>query len=325
MIEAMAEFHFLRPWWLLGFIPVIWVFNYLFTMTDPVGRWKKVIAPHLVSHLLITENNFNWFNPVRLGAFIFPLGIILLAGPAWERQASPFEEDRAALVIALDVSNSMNQSDVQPSRIERAKLKIRDLLDLRKGSLTGLVVYSGTAHTVIPLTNDNDIINNYLESIETGLMPRAGKFPEHILPLTDKLLSDSPVAGSVLLITDGISPATQAAFNTYFSNNAHQLLVLGVGNTSLAEESTDTVSQEKNFIPLDEAGLKSLVSDSRGTYQAMSIDKSDMTYFYKRIDNYLVTTDDIVRPWIDAGYYFIFPIALLVLLWFRRGWTLYWV
>ena len=98
-----------------------------------------------------------------------------MAGPSWERRSSPFTEDEAALVIALDVSGSMDQEDVQPSRLERAKQKIHDLLKSRGGARTGLIVFAGTAHTVIPLSNDPEIIRNFLDAIETAIMPRPGK------------------------------------------------------------------------------------------------------------------------------------------------------
>ena len=96
-----------------------------------------------------------------------------------------------ALVILLDVSSSMEQRDIQPSRLQRAKQKIADLLAMRTDKQTALIVYAGTAHTVLTLTDDQDILKQYLAAITPKIMPRAGKFPEYSLPLVDQVLRES--------------------------------------------------------------------------------------------------------------------------------------
>jgi Ca-activated chloride channel family protein len=67
----------------------------------------------------------------------------------------PFTEDKAPLVIALDLSQTMDAIDLDPTRLERAKLKIRDLLEERSGARTALSVYAGTTHMVLPFTTDD--------------------------------------------------------------------------------------------------------------------------------------------------------------------------
>lgn len=237
-LQQLAHFHLLRPWWLLAFLPFLWIFRYLLLARNPVGRWRNVIAPHLLKVMLVRHGRAGWFNPVTLSMLVMVLSIVALAGPTWKQQPSPFSEDIAALVIALDVSSSMQQQDVQPSRLERAKQKIQDLLALRPGGRVGLIVYAGSAHSVIPLTNDADVVNNFLSAIITEMMPKKGKFPEKALPVAEQMLQDSPVPGTILLIGDGVSPNTGKAFSNYFSQRQHQLLVLGIGTDSLAETET---------------------------------------------------------------------------------------
>ncbi len=316
--QQLTHFHLLRPWWLLALIPLFWTFRHLWAARNPVGRWRDVIAPHLLKVMLVRHGRASWFNPLTVSMLVALLGIFSLTGPTWKQQPSPFSEDIAALVIALDVSSSMEQTDVQPSRLERAKQKVQDLLALRPGGRVGLVVYAGSAHSVIPLTNDADVINNFLNAIVTEMMPRKGKFPEKALSIAEKMLQDSPVPGTVLMIGDGVSPKSDADFSQYFSSQPHQLLVLGVGSDSLAE------AEDNTYLPLESAALKNLASNSDGYYQALTVDKKDVTKLNRRINNYLVIVDDGSRPWVDAGYYLLFPIALIMLLWFLRGWTLHW-
>jgi Ca-activated chloride channel family protein len=318
-LGQLAYFHFLRPWWLLALIPFIWTLRYLWKARNPLSKWRGVIAPHLLQVILVRHGRASWFNPVSVSLPVIVLGIIALAGPTWKQQPSPFAEDVAALVIALDVSSSMQQADIQPSRLERAKQKVQDLLALRPGGRVGLIVYSGTAHSVIPLTNDPDVVNNFLNAIVTEMMPRKGKFPEKALPIAAQMLRDSPVPGTLLMIGDGVSPETSKDFSRYFSSQNHQLLILGVGRDSVLTGDDDTAS-----MPLESSALQNLADNSAGYYQPLTLDKEDVENLDRRINDYFVVVDDGSRPWVDAGYYLLYPIALIILLWFRTGWTLHW-
>ena len=323
------DFHFLRPWWLLAFIPLISSMLFLKRLNDPVAQWSKTIAPHLLSALTIDGGSGRWVNPVNLSFLAIIIAVTAVSGPSWQRKPSPFVEDEAVLVIALDRSNTMNQTDVQPTRLQRAKQKIQDLMKLRGGARTGLVVYSGSAHSVIPLTNDPDILTKFLSAVNTEMMPKSGKFPEKILPLVDQLLRDSEVPGSVLLIGDGVGPNSVNAFKDYFDGVQHQLLVMGVGLEVLPESAssadqfpTPQFGGAHLALQIDE--LKALARTVGGHYQNLSIDKADVRRINRLVNHHLSIVDDGNRPWVDVGYYLLYPFALVFLLWFRRGWTLHW-
>jgi Ca-activated chloride channel family protein len=180
-------------------------------------------------------------------------------------------------------------------------------------------------HTIgTPLTNPNDpdVVNNFLGAIEPAIMPRKGKFPEKALLIAEQMLGDSPVPGTVLMIGDGISPQTRGDFEQYFATHQHQLLILGVGS-----ETPDSVtgdSADEAFIPLERGSLEKLASDNSGYYQSLTLDTTDVSRLNRRVNSHLVIVEDGSRPWVDSGYYLIYLIALIMLLWFRRGWTLHW-
>ena len=67
--------------------------------------------------------------------------------------------------------------DVQPSRLARARHKLRDLLERRRGARTALVAYAGSAHVALPLTDDAELLESYLDALDPGLMPRPGNDP----------------------------------------------------------------------------------------------------------------------------------------------------
>ncbi len=319
MLDSLwwQNFHFLRPWCLLFLLTSVLYVWWIWRDNARSLGWKQLLSPHLYRVLLVRDRKSVWVSPRSLVTVLSVLISLALAGPTWERTPSPFAEDKAALVICLDVSNSMNQRDVQPTRLDRARMKIRDLLALRGDSRTGLVVYSGSAHTVIPLTSDRDILENFVDSLNTGMMPRPGKFPDRALGLADRMLAAEPVPGTILFLTDGASTDSLATFEQYFAESRHQLLVLGVG--AAAEEEL-----EDSYLPLQEQLLQDLSSASGGHYVGLSLDRGDVQNLNRRINYHLqlMQGEEGTVPWEDAGYYLVFIIAALVLTWFRRGWTL---
>src|ERR1700723_2698877 len=127
MSEWWAALHFLRPqWlWLLCAMPVIYL---SFRMRDNIrARWKRYIDPKLLDHLIVARKRRFRFRPIHMISILILLGALAIAGPAWKREQPPFTEDKAPLVIALDLSETMNAIDLDPTRLERAKLKLRDL------------------------------------------------------------------------------------------------------------------------------------------------------------------------------------------------------
>lgn len=310
----IENFHFLRPWWALLSLPLVALLWQQRRVSDKTRGWDRIIAPHLLDALRIRQFRAHWFNPVNAAALFLLLMMIVLMGPSWRQQASPLTRDEAALVILLDASASMQQTDIQPSRLIRGKQKITDLLDIRKGSRTALVVYAGSAHTVLTLSNDNAVLGQFLQAIKPGMMPRTGKFAEYALPLVDKIVAETSAPTTVLLLTDGVSANTNSAFSDYFSNRQHQLLILGMGST-VAEDG---------IAPLEEDALRDLADTSGGYYQSLTTDKKDLRSLQRRINNHYVVVDDQAIPWLDAGYWLVFPGLILFSLWFRRGWTLQW-
>ncbi len=312
----IEHFHFLRPWWGLLLLPTLLLLLQQWRSRDSSGMWQAIIAPQLLQALRVRQFRNHWFNPITVGAAFMFLVSLVLMGPSWRQQASPLTRDEAALIILLDASESMRQKDVQPSRLQRAKQKISDLLALRSGSQTALVVFAGSAHTVLDLTDDAQILAQYLEAIETGIMPRTGKFAEYALPLVDRIVGTSTVPTTVLLVTDGVSDASEAAFEEYFASRPHQLLVWGFG---LAQASAD-----EQFAPLEVRALEGLSDAANGRYIELTIDKADVRNVHRRVNAHWVVTTDQAVPWLDSGYYLVFPCLLLFSLWFRKGWTLHW-
>ncbi|WP_072054134.1 vWA domain-containing protein [Aliivibrio fischeri] len=315
--QIISHFHFIRPLWLSLLIPFISIL-YIKWHQDTKRNNKNQLPEHLHRVLLIEENSWKKQLPLKLLFVVIFLSILICAGPTWQKQPSPFGEDKAPLLIVLDTSNSMLEKDVLPSRLIRAKQKIQDLIALRDGGKTGLIVYSGTAHLAMPLTQDSTVITPYLAAIEPKIMPIEGKSAYKTLPLIKQQFStlsksNQPLRGTVILLTDGVTTSDNQAFEDYFSHSSNQLLILAVGDSN----------QSSNF-PLNMDSLNELNQLSHGHITQITIDNNDVIWLNNQIEHHMQLSNDSVMPWEDIGYYLLIPVLLLLLLWFRRGWLVQW-
>ena len=331
-LGALTDFHFLRPLWLLAIIPAVAIYVLNRRRQDVLRQWRGLIAPHLLPHLIEGGGRGPRLRPILLVVLATIIGAAAAAGPTWEREITPFSEDTAPLVVALDLSRSMDAIDVQPTRLERAKQKVRDLLALRSGARTGLLAYAGSAHMVLPLTDDRSFLETYLAALETDIMPAAGKDAAAALNLAEEMLEPDEVPGSILFITDGIPADSIPAFTEHQETSLDELLVLGVGTSEggpirAGKEGFATDSSGRRItVQLDREGLEKLAREADVFVATVTLDDRDVERLQRRIQSHLesVREEDESARWRDVGYYLVLPVAVLGMLWFRRGWTVEW-
>jgi Ca-activated chloride channel family protein len=278
----------------------------------------------ILDNAVIGRGSVRRLRPYQLQTLLLVVASLALAGPAWERELTPFTEDRAPLVIALELTDSMLGMDQPPTRLERAKQKVADLLAARRGARTAVVAYAGSAHAVLPLTDDTDLVNMYLESLTPEVMPKSGDRPDRALQLAVSMLAREDAPGTILFMSDGIDQGYADSFATTFSDSADQLLVLAFGTESGGLVEGGGVGDMAP--PVDRAGLRAAASAGGGTVIASAVDDGDITTLNRRVQRHLVNAieNDENLQWRDAGYLLVWPLALIALLWFRRGWTVQW-
>lgn len=316
-MSGLTELHFLRPLWLLALLPALLLTWVLWRRRGDLA-WRNVIAPHLLPHLLAGNGETaGRFRPLHLLGAFWLVAVIAVAGPAWQREPAPFTDQRVPLVIVLHLGASMLAEDIQPTRLERATHKIRDLLALRPGARTALIAYAGSAHLVMPFTTDARLVEEFAGELSPGLMPRPGNAPAEALTLATQLLQQTDVGGgNVLLITDSLQPDAVA---TLPPGVRAEILAVAAPPGSPAPAAGPPAP------PLDRATLGVAARALDGGVVEVSIDDSDVDTLVRRLDTRLPGgTDGEGERWRDAGYYLLFPLTLIVLLWFRRGWAVRW-
>ncbi|MEA3278774.1 MAG: VWA domain-containing protein [Pseudomonadota bacterium] len=318
-MSALAQLHFLRPAWLLLLIPALLILWSLWRRQSAERAWRRVLAPHLLAHLLLRQEGGNsLWHPLTGLTLLWILGSLALAGPAWERAPSPFREDQAALVIALKVTPSMLAQDVQPSRLERAVHKIRDLLQLRAGGRTALIAYSGSAHLVMPLTRDARIIESFAAELDPAIMPLEGDAAAQAVGLANEHLNKAGAPGSILLIADTVSADQHVALQKQRDTGgvAVHLLAMAAGPDVIPPPDSPSAPA------LDRKAMDEAAFAAGGSLVLPTVDDGDVKQLSRLIERSLTRADaEEGDHWIDAGYYLVPVLALLVLLGFRRGWV----
>jgi Ca-activated chloride channel family protein len=327
-----AEFHWLRPEWLLAIPLVVLGAILLGRRRLGAGNWEQVVdralMPFVLSRSQGTAGAHRWWLLAVGGV----LAALALAGPAWERIEQPVFRAEQALVVAVDLSRSMDAQDIVPSRLARARLKILDILERRKSGQTALLVYSANAFTVTPLTTDTDTVAALVNSLSTDIMPSRGSYPVVAMEKGRQLLDQAGVGyGEVLLITDGGSSQAAEAVARDLRKSGYTLSVLGVGTTEGAPiplEAGGFVTDNRGQIALpklEERALRSLAVAGGGRFAVLSADSSDLDVLLSgEVLQATAATDESLATdrWREEGPWLLLLLLPVAALAFRRGWLL---
>ena len=192
---------------------------------------KKFGDPELMAQLMPDAAKYRqdvkfWIAFVAIGLFA-----VLLARPQFGSRLETVKRQGIEVIIALDISNSMLAEDVQPSRLQKAKRLVSQLVDKMENDKVGMIVFAGDAFTQLPITSDYISAKMFLETIDPSLISKQGTALGAAINLSTR--SFTPMEGvgrTVILITDGENhedgalEAAKAAVE-----KGIQINVLGVG------------------------------------------------------------------------------------------------
>ncbi len=322
----MGDFHFLRPEWFLALIPTFFILIKLWRSQSGSSAWHSVFDEKLLSQLWLEPPGKVSRKPMLLIGMGWALAIIALAGPTWERQPEQVWRSPLSRIIILDLSVSMNVTDVTPSRLERARFKLMDILEKSREGRTGLIVFAGEPHIVTPLTEDNETISNLLMALSPEIVPQAGDMVTPALQMAEDLLAQTGLQrGELLLISDGVEDKAAALDQIrHLRGQGHRVSVLGVGT----EQGGAILNAEGSFVAysqFDATPLQEFASAGGGAFSRLTTDDRDL-------DRVLLETfqaesaDEVVGSgvdrWVERGVFLLPVLLLLGAFAFRRGWLL---
>lgn len=164
----------------------------------------------------------------------FALVVVMLARPQLGMKISQEQRRGIEVIIALDISNSMKAEDVAPSRLEKSKMMIENLVDNFTNDRVGLVVFAGDAFVQLPITSDYVSAKMFLQNVEPSLIAMQGTNLAEAIDLSTKSFTKRDKVGrAIIVITDGEDHeggAIEAAKNA--KKDGMRVFVLGVGSTN---------------------------------------------------------------------------------------------
>ncbi|MDB3966546.1 VWA domain-containing protein [Porticoccaceae bacterium] len=332
-LTTFSEFHFLRPWWILGLAPALLAVGLYQWRKRSAGNWEQIINPELLPFLMQGENNSSRNSSWLLTGLGLTWAIccISLAGPTWQQLPQPVLKQDSAAILVFDLSPSMLAEDISPSRLIRARFKLIDILKSRREGFTALVVYGGEAHTVSPLTEDNNTIISLVPILHPTLLPEYGSNTEEAIALAIELAANGGYGqADIILITDGVSGSAFGTIQAMIAQaGKYRLSILGVGTAEGAPIPLGNGGFVKDrsgsiLIPkLDSSSLQRLASSNSGIYREISADDNDINDLLKITEQIFGdATREVDRSfdlWDDQGFWLIILLIPALILSFRKG------
>ena len=217
----------------------------------------------LLSHLMPLYSPSRQNVKAWLLIIAFALQILVLARPQFGAKLETMKRSGIELMIALDVSNSMNAMDVSPSRLEVAKMAVSRLVDQLNDDRIGIVVFAGQAYVQLPITTDYPSAKMFLSSVTTGMVPTQGTdIGAAIRMCMSSFTSQEGINRAIVVITDGENHEPQLEEQLSIARAAGvRIYTVGMG--------TDKGSP----IPVTPGNTRDFIKDKEGTVVISKIDE----------------------------------------------------
>lgn len=226
-------FRFETPVYLyaLAIIPLLAILYY-YSNYRRRRRLKKYGDPALLKELMIDVSA--WRSQVKVWLLLLALASLIIASarPQFGTKIDTTERNGIEAIIAIDVSNSMLANDVRPSRLDKAKMLVSNMVDEMKDDKIGLIVYAGQAFVQLPITNDYVSAKMFLDGIDPSMISVQGTDIATAIDLSMKSFTQKKdISRAIFLITDGEDnegEAVEAAKEA--AKRGIRVYVLGVGS-----------------------------------------------------------------------------------------------
>jgi len=285
-----------------------------------IGKILKVSYRSLITKAII-----------RTSYFI--LLIIALLGPSFGDTSREVKAIGKDIMVCVDLSESMNAMDIQPTRLEKVKFEIKNLVDAFNSDRIGLIIFSSEAFMQCPLTYDQGALNLFIETLGTNLVPNAGTdFAPPIEMALDKLTSEESTSIEqkskiIILISDGedFGDNTQDKI-AQLEESSIRLFTLGVGTKGGSKIRTNygfktDRSGREVVSKLNSKDLKTIAIKTGGKYFEINESSNDIERLINAINSIEGELKDarVVDVSANKYYYFVALALMLIIIDFMLG------
>ncbi len=265
-------------------------------------------------------------NKVFIRTIYFVLLIIALLGPSFGAATKEIQSVGKDIFVAVDLSQSMNANDVQPTRLEKVKFELKNLATAFNSDRIGILIFSSEAFVQCPLTYDQNALNLFIETLNTKLVPRTGTDFGPPLEMALSKLSDDNSALSqqkskiIVLISDGEDFGDQTdEIAEEIEDAGIKLFTLGVGTERGSKIRTSSgFKRDRNgndvISKLNDTSLKQLAVKTGGKYFEINETDNDVSRLINTINKIEGELRDAREIDVSANRYFYFLLAALILL-----------
>ena len=263
------------------------------------------------------------FNKILIKFFLrstyFLLFILSILGPSFGESKKEIEIVGKDIMIAVDLSESMNANDIQPSRLEKIKFELKKIINEFYSDRIGIIMFSNDAFVQCPLTYDKNALNLFVETLNTGLVPNTGTdFGPPLKISLEKLKNDDSKPNTnkskiILLISDGedFGKNTNQYINE-IKNSSIKLFTLGIGTEKginlISPNGKIKKDQNGNNVitKLNSASLKKIASVSNGRYYEITNNKNEIKQLINQINSLEGNIKDSIELDISKNKYHYF-------------------
>lgn len=248
----------------------------------------------------------------------FSLIVIALLGPSFgqsQREVSSIGKD---IYLLVDLSESMNASDIQPTRLEKVKFELKNIVDAFSSDRLGLIIFSSEAFVQSPLTYDQNALNLFIETLNTSLVPNSGTdFSPPLRMAYEKLMQEEstitqPKSKIIIMISDGEDFGNESGEVAEKIEDAGiKLFTLGVGTETGSRIRTASGFKKDRqgnevITRLDDRQLKSLAVETEGKYFEINDRNNDVERLINTINQIEGELRDTRLMDVSANKYFYF-------------------
>ncbi|NJN26364.1 MAG: VWA domain-containing protein [Cyclobacteriaceae bacterium] len=290
---------------------IIFYIAYLFRMYR-IGRVLKISVRALTLKAILRTAYFLLF-------------IVALLGPSFGETSKEVKAIGKDIMICIDLSESMNADDIQPTRLTKVKFELKNLIEAFNSDRIGLIIFSSESFMQCPLTYDQGALNLFIETLSTNLVPNAGTdFGPPIRMALDKLSGEESSSTNqkskvIILISDGEDFGEQTTDNvSLLEENGIKLFTLGVGTDRGSRIKTNYgYKTDKNgkevYTKLNARDLKALAIKTGGKYFEINDENNDIERLINAINSIEGELKDARRIDVSANKYFYFVALALIL------------
>ncbi len=280
----------------------------------------------LISRRLQSKVNLFWVKLI-LRTFFFGLVVVSILGPSFGGIKKEVKAVGKDIIIAIDLSQSINCADVQPSRLEKIKFEIKKVLDAFAGDRVGLIVFASEAYLYCPFTFDKSALQTLLETANSRVIGDGGTDFGKALELAEIKFRENQISTKkissklVLLISDGedFGEDTDDAISG-LEKEGVKVFSLGVGTpegSTIPDLSGDIIRDENGdpvMARLKSDDLKKIASRTGGKYFEVTNDRNEVPALIEAMDSIEGEVWDVQTIDIGANKYFYFLFLALAII-----------